>query len=504
MISEIKPKSFRFIFHDYNGFGTQESIQKEDIIEKNGCHIFRSKYNFKESSGDIEKNEDSIISDAFEILKAAKGSINSYKKNLIVIDNQGKKDEDEDLRDTFPYYIDDINKTIKTGNYVGVIRYKSEYKGVEATVEIGSRFDKENQSQLFLSYMISKAFDGMLFPEHSPDSSSENMWELLLSFMFVNQVKEAYKQGLFKAYRKFEYNDPKVKGTIDVNRHIKINTPFVGNIAYSLREHTHDTYVLHLVRHTFERLEKKYPKIMEGFAMDDSGVKLSNIKRQLIEVTNTYNHNNIQSTLFHTNKRISHPYFNKYEPLRKTCRMILQDMGLNIYDSDLDEQVYGVMININWLWENFVGKEIMKEIGFSHINEKTDLLVGDEGTVKKREFDFIKEKVMVIDSKYKPRWQGPEWSKLSNDIYQVLSYMFIAGVKKGGVIFPSTENAINRYNIKVDFVKDSDYFFYTIPVEIPKVKEGLSQLTAEEFRKKMKDSIEKITKYSDNKDIFSL
>lgn len=40
-------------------------------------------------------------------------------------------------------------------------------------------------------------------------------------------------------YVRNEYNDGNVKGTINIDRHIRKNIPFVGNIAYSQREYAY-------------------------------------------------------------------------------------------------------------------------------------------------------------------------------------------------------------------------------------------------------------------------
>ena len=65
------------------------------------------------------------------------------------------------------------------------------------------------------------------------------------------------RKGLFKTYICKKYNDGNVRGSIDVARHIKNNTPFIGNIAYSKREYSYDNYLIELVRHTIEYIKGK-------------------------------------------------------------------------------------------------------------------------------------------------------------------------------------------------------------------------------------------------------
>lgn len=78
----------------------------------------------------------------------------------------------------------------------------------------------------------------------------------LFIFIFPYYLK-AMRKGLYKEYTRNEYNNNNVKGTIDIQRHIKNNTPFIGKIAYSQREFSYDTYILQLIRHTIEFIKKK-------------------------------------------------------------------------------------------------------------------------------------------------------------------------------------------------------------------------------------------------------
>ena len=64
------------------------------------------------------------------------------------------------------------------------------------------------------------------------------------------------RKGLFKKYIHRRYNDGNVKGTINIARHIKQNTPFIGNVAYSQREFSYDNSLMELVRHNIEFIKK--------------------------------------------------------------------------------------------------------------------------------------------------------------------------------------------------------------------------------------------------------
>ena len=78
-------------------------------------------------------------------------------------------------------------------------------------------------------------------------------------FMFPALLRSALQQGLYREYQTFKYNDSKIKGTIDVNKYIAKNVPFMGKVAYSTREYAQDNDITELIRHTIEFMKtKKY------------------------------------------------------------------------------------------------------------------------------------------------------------------------------------------------------------------------------------------------------
>ena len=138
---------------------------------------------------------------------------------------------------------------IATGNIMGFV-------GVNDTqLDIKSRFAKDCPQDYFLHYMLRKVFSINLFDiKHT--TLQEDIFDFLL-YLFPYFLKKALAQGLFKKYRRFEYNDANIRGPIDVNRHIRENIPFRGTVAYSTREHSYDNEVTQLVRHTVEFIRTK-------------------------------------------------------------------------------------------------------------------------------------------------------------------------------------------------------------------------------------------------------
>ena len=158
------------------------------------------------------------------------------------------------------------------------------------------------------------------------------------------------RKGLFKQYVRYRYNDGNVKGTIDVARHIERNTPFTGSIAYSQREFSYDNALMELVRHTIEFIKRKpYGNNLLVTVKDE--VKL------VVDATPGYElydrHRIVEANRKNT---VRHAYFREYLALQRLCLLILQHRKHQIGSGS--RQIYGILFDGAWLWEEYVGSLI--------------------------------------------------------------------------------------------------------------------------------------------------
>ena len=114
-----------------------------------------------------------------------------------------------------------------------------------------SRFS-DDEEDFFLHYMLQKVLCVNVV-NLSHDMTSSTVFDFLL-YLFPKMLNDAMAQGLYKAYRWKDYNNAHVRGTIDLNRHLKVNLPFRGKVAYHTREFSYDNPVTELIRHTIEYL----------------------------------------------------------------------------------------------------------------------------------------------------------------------------------------------------------------------------------------------------------
>ena len=319
--------------------------------------------------------------------------------------------------------IDIRNGTLFTGNLMGFV-------GCGTTrLRIRSRFDEDDRDY-FLHYMLEKVFSINLFDlQYSTDP--EAIFDFIL-FLFPYFLNRALAQGLYKEYITCHHNDSRVRGVIDVSRHVRMNTPFIGNVAYRTREHTADNNLTELIRHTIEYIKTK--PFGQGILSHDAETK-GNVAL-IMEATSRYEKRNRLNVVNKNLRGKVHPYYTEYEPLRKLCIQILQQEELK-YGRE-DDTVYGVLFDGAWLWERYLNT-ILSDVGFQHPDNISGS--GARYLFKERKGprfpDFYNStERIVLDAKYK-RYDGKFLTDVSReDLAQVISYMYILQYPTGGFLVP--------------------------------------------------------------------
>ncbi len=307
---------------------------------------------------------------------------------------------------------------LQTGNIMGFV-------GINDTrLRIRSRFDR-GEDDYFLHYMLQKVFSINLF-DLKFSSESEDVFDFLI-YLFPYFLKKAVRQGIFRNYQHFSYNDANVRGPIDVARHIRRNVPFGGNVAYSIREYSHDNAMTELVRHTIEHItHHHYGKGILGGDKDT----VDAVER-IRMATPQYQRRNQRTIISQNLRPLNHPYYTEYRPLQQLCLSILRREELK-YGRKQDE-IYGILFDGAWLWEEYLDT-ILSRCNFCHPHNKT----GEGGIpVFKKDGlrfypDFWRDD-FVLDAKYK---RYGETSVQSDDYHQIIAYMYLKQMKRGGLVVP--------------------------------------------------------------------
>ncbi len=320
-----------------------------------------------------------------------------------------------------------VNDTYRSGNVMGFLGYGEERLVIE------SRFSTGKNDFLF-QYLLERVLNFPNIVNLETDSTHDDRMFSLLLFLFPSYLAAAMRKGVFKTYVRNEYNDGNVRGSINIDRHIRKNTPFVGNIAYSQREYAYDNYLMQLVRHTIEFIKRK-PYGNKLLAKVKDEIQL------VVEATPKYEAKNIRKVLVENKKNtIRHAYYHEYRALQRLCILILRDektqMGLGT------RKIYGILFDGAWLWEEYIDS-LVNEVFFHPMNKAGKagqwLFAGGTGLIYP---DFIgrnHNNRVIADAKYKPV------DNIGNkDYLQVLAYMFRFDSKKAFYFYPEIGDVEDR------------------------------------------------------------
>lgn len=328
--------------------------------------------------------------------------------------------------------IESINDKVKTNNIVGFVGLNDEF------LVIQSRFSENDD--FFLHYMLQRVMSINVI-DLPVNISFENRLYHFLIYLFPQYLKSAFKKGVYKEYHKFEYNDNRVRGNIDISRHLNCNIPFAGNIAYSTRELTAQNNVILLIRHTIEYL-KSLSIGQQVLNTDTEAIQFIN---EVIQLTPEYDIRQKKRVIeYNRSNPVRHAYYHAYYKLQKLCLMILNNIRHDI--GDKKNKIFGLLIDVAWLWEEYLNT-LLKESFIHPENRKGTHKVFLYTNHKHPVYpDFFNdENKMVLDAKYK-KLEGTSKGINREDLYQIITYSHILKSKKAGILYPSVKET--RYEIQ--------------------------------------------------------
>ncbi len=373
--------------------------------------------------------------------KIADKTLEQLEREGIFVFPELIKDADDLTRDQV--ILQGVNDSFRSGNVMGFLGCGDERLVIE------SRFSS-NGEDYFFQYLLDRVLDFPNIVDLETDADQNNRLFNFLLFLFPYYLKTAMRKGLFKKYIRHRYNDENVKGTIDIARHIEMNTPFTGSIAYSQREFSYDNYLTELVRHTIEFIKRKpYGNNLLVRVKDE--VKL------VLDATPCYEQYDRQK-IIEANKKnaVRHAYFREYLALQRLCLLILQHQKHQIGSGS--RQIYGILFDGAWLWEEYISS-LIDDVFYHPMNKAGKgaqrLFGGNIGLIYP---DFISRdhKTRVIaDAKYKPI------DNIGNkDYLQVLAYMFRFDAKEGYYLYPEVDGTDD---LRLRLNKGSTYEKNVIP-----------------------------------------
>ena len=382
--------------------------------------------------GNFIVSDPQAISDLRNIADCRIDSLVDKNKNDVWLFPSREDNYDDKIDDELILSLSEDGR-LTTGNIMGFIGYGD----TELTI----------RSRWFMQYMLQKVFVINIFDlKHrlGEDSALD-----ITALLFPYFLQKAVLQGIYREYSRCEYNNSRVRGSIDIGAHIRDNYPFSnGKIAYTTREYNYDNSVTQLIRHTIEYLRGN--SASKGIL--HSTPETQGYIKQIVQATPSYNRGYLKKVMLANSKPKIHPYYSEYRPLQKLCLQILRREKLG-YGESSASRIHGVLFDGAWLWEEYLNLTLTKA-GFTHPKNKTGegaiFPFLDRPNKYKRFPDFIRKPV-IADAKYK-RLSDPKDSRYFNDniqredLSQMISYLHITSSKTGIFICPSELLVMNPDN----------------------------------------------------------
>ena len=330
--------------------------------------------------------------------------------------------------------LEDNRWCVRTSNLVGFL----ECNGL--TISIGSRFDPEDSSSFFLPYLIARTLH---LPPLELDWEQVSAYDLL-PFLFPAALTRALGSGLFKQYQRVSTNGPCFKGYLAVAAHLKHNltSGLVSGRASGRKVASVSSQLsadnAQLVRHTIELIRSK-PALAPLLAVNASVVSAV---RQIELATPSFRSSALVSVVKANREPCSCP---AYQQLQQLCLKLLTAFDPSLSLSQDPDQVYGVLFDISYLWEEYLAT-VLEPQGFEHPRNKAGLgalyldrnqsflaypdfyRLSSDSTVAEPRAD------LVLDAKFK---RYDTYAPARDDIVQMLSYLHVLKVPRALLLCPT-------------------------------------------------------------------
>lgn len=396
----------------------------------------------------LESNRKAVFADLQNIANYSVKELLKQNSNLLVFPHclNAVEDKFDDLKIcSLSGSVENLQKSkIETTNLMGFVGSNN------TELRIRSRFAPKDREDFFLHYMLQKVFS-INVVDFKVSRDDDSVFDFLL-YLFPHYLNRALSQGLYKEYQHKEYNDDRVRGPIDVSRHIRYNIPFNGKIAYHTREYSTDNRLTQLIRHTIEYIAST----PQASILKNDRDCCENVAK-IRMATPSYSLRNRFLVLSKNARPITNPYFTEYHTLQTLCVNILNHRKLKFGRSK--NEVYGVLFDGAWLWEEYLWT-ILKKKGFEHPQNKLHGKPWHLFTNGRyaRYPDFFNDK-LILDAKYKHLARLDE-EKLCrcvdrDDFHQMISYMHISekyqdgNNRLGGFIFPDEKASLKSEKYEI-------------------------------------------------------
>lgn len=441
---------------------------------------------FRNNAGKDEDDDDEDDDNTYEAIESERDSANLSKEEK----EEAKKDIEIDKKEG--------EQGLRFGGVVGalsgsvIVEKNGKRFDFDIEIQIRSRMDADCNAY-FINTLL--CYGDLSVHEADVYFNMDSMFDFILIDVLAIRVKKAIAKGFYRTYQRFERNNDRLKGNIDIARHIRVNSgQDNGAIAYTFRENTVNNSFNQLLLLAYRCVKEKYPELVERKI--DSDIVLADYFSKL-KYQVELGRNNVQRIILENAMPISHPYYTEFEDVRNVCLQILRDEGVSLFDANTGE-INGFLFYLPDLWEDYLEKIMQEKLDrkYKIVSQPPNGFMQNMrgnaySCLSRPDFIFKTEKednyMFMLDAKFKPTWQlalgGTKLAEYcAEDINKCLRDMVVANTNGTGVIFPysydmgdqsireaTRELLQNDHIYKRKISKYNDNYFYVFPVGIPKI-----------------------------------
>ena len=368
----------------------------------------------------------------------------------------------------------------------------------------------KTENENLINYILSNTlgFDSQVFERTLNIASAQDEESIKINkiktvnqtlnlLVFINALESAIRKGMFRKYSETECNDSKIKGRIDVSRHIVKNQSIQGKVAYTTREYTPINNVNRLILKTYIFYERTNRKLLKSIMTN-----YKEVEKHIVKLRGMFP--NIEEFSLSTligkgNEKIVNLVYKEYEALRKICIGILKSKGESIFDLN-DKRAKGIAIDIEEIWKKYVYKNILMKLDEELKNDEEKAsnelkLLKNNSTIRDNFMVHIASKKIAFEAKYSEIWEESmttnefveiKIDKLNEDFSKIVEFSINQNCHICSILFPYGVNENLEENIEKFYGRESifekvevpnvDVTFYKIPYLIPTNIESYDEL----------------------------
>ena len=363
-------------------------------------------------------------------------SIWSEHKNL------WRQDELEEVDSKFQPFISFDGQAIHANNYIGFINFNDTC--IEIYPKVFKKLEKPSKElmhrHLFFWFSYCKRIKFPFNQSLLSNFEIEQFPELIIYLMGI-QLLETINSKPYSAYEAIEESLLMPKGRINFNRYTR-------NLAYGKNHLIECDYEPFIFDNNLNRVIKYCARLLLSKSnLVDTHRILNEIIFMLDEVEDVVCSVNQLSQV-----RIP-LLFSDYESVIQICRMIMENQ---VYSIKVDEMTnWSLLFPMEYIFEDFISGFIKEHFSKDFIIEtqKSDLYLHNNPKTFNIQHDILitnrlTREAIIIDTKYKPRWDLKEVDKkrgvAQSDIYQMVSYSYRRGINKVIMIYPNVSEFLNN------------------------------------------------------------